>query len=491
MGYDRRMRVASPVLLALWLAGRWVGRRVLVGAERVGVSGAGGMTLGRRSWLVALCAVAAQMACERRASQVDTPSCQRTIDALCLIARIPGTTPGGELGFRFGPPLDANGDGVADIAAGARFTRFDTDPSNQLGVASVWSGTRSDHLLHWQGTVPHGLFGHAAVLVPDLDGDGLADLVAVAPTGSRSRSGTVGIMWARSVKTGKMLWTRSGDPGDSLGWDLAPTHDHDGDGVRDLFVGAPSARVGRVHLVSGKDGTIVRTYVGPGERDSFGWYVSTVADLDGDRRDDLLVGAPMHVVEGRPESGAAFAVSSTTGEVLHQWSGAHAQALLGEIVCGLPDLDGDGVAEIAISATYTRAQAGVLAGEVQVFSGATDRRVHRFTGRQERELYGRMVARAGDYDGDGIEDLAIGAPWHRAEGMERAGRMELRSGRTGQVLVELVGDRPQRWLGWHMAPARDLGRGREPGLVISLLRSQEDGVVGAGALELYAYRRPR
>ena len=39
----------------------------------------------------------------------------------CVARRIAGTVPGGELGFRFGEPLDVDGDGHADIAAGARF----------------------------------------------------------------------------------------------------------------------------------------------------------------------------------------------------------------------------------------------------------------------------------------------------------------------------------------------------------------------------------
>ena len=51
--------------------------------------------------------------------------------------------------------------------------------------------------------------------------------------------------------------------------------------------------------------------------------------------------------------------------------------------------------------------------------------------RQPGELFGRMVVAAGDLDGDGVDDLAIGAPWHRREAADRVGRVELRSGRSG------------------------------------------------------------
>ena len=54
---------------------------------------------------------------------------------LVPVLRIPGEIPKGELGFRFGPPRDVDGDRVSDIAAGARFADFE---STQMGCAMVW-----------------------------------------------------------------------------------------------------------------------------------------------------------------------------------------------------------------------------------------------------------------------------------------------------------------------------------------------------------------
>lgn len=417
--------------------------------------------------------------------------CVRQIGDMCLLLRITGTAEGGDLGFRFGPPLDVSGDGVADLAAGARFTRFPEAPHDNVGTASIWSGTSATPLLYWRGTVPQGLFGHSVLLLPDLDGDDLADMVVAAPTGRPDRRAPIGTLWARSGITGKMLWTRSGRPGDSFGWDLAMAGDHDRDGREDLLVGAPGDITGKVYLVSGRDGSILRTYASSHQHDSFGWYVTRVPDLDDDGLDDLGVGAPLTVVDGRRLAGAAHILSSATGATLLSWQGNAEFAQFGEVVCALPDIDGDGKADIAVSATHGQAREGALAGEVFVYSGATGTPIHHFQGRQERELYGRMIARAGDYDGDGVEDLAVSAPWYAADGMARAGRMEIRSGRTGDVLVELVGDAPERWFGWHVEYAPDIGRKHERGLLISLIRSHENGLQGAGALELYAYRRAR
>jgi hypothetical protein len=62
------------------------------------------------------------------------------------------------LGFRFGEPLDVDGDGRADIAAGARFTL--QQKTFQNGTAAVWSGANGTLIRSWDGKFPDGLFGH-------------------------------------------------------------------------------------------------------------------------------------------------------------------------------------------------------------------------------------------------------------------------------------------------------------------------------------------
>ena len=102
-----------------------------------------------------------------------------------------------------------------------------------------------------------------------------------------------------------------------------------------------------------------------------------------------------------------------------------------------------------------------------------------------------MVVDAGDLDGDGVEDIAIGAPWHRRDGGDRVGRVEFRSGRSGAVLAELFGDEADCWFGWHIRRAPDPdGRGR-PALLIGSLRHPVDGKAGVGVLDLYVLRRAK
>src|SRR6188768_4318087 len=66
-----------------------------------------------------------------------TPACSTPGDGWCVARRFSGDVPNGELGFRFGEPLDADGDGRADVAAGARWKL--AQKTLQNGSATVFS----------------------------------------------------------------------------------------------------------------------------------------------------------------------------------------------------------------------------------------------------------------------------------------------------------------------------------------------------------------
>ncbi len=388
----------------------------------------------------------------------------------------------GELGFRFGEPLDVDGDGHADIAAGTRFKL--QQKTSQAGSAAVWSGATGRLIRSWDGEWLDGLFGHWVMPVPDISGDGLADLIIAAPHGSKR-----GIVVARSPKTGRELWRCGETETGNLGWDLALAGDQDGDGHADVFVGAPGQDTGRVHLLSGKDGSVLRTYAPPQPAGSFGWYVARTGDLDGDGRPDLVAGAPFAKDAAGAKVGQVWALSSASGRELHHWEGTDPRGGFGEVVASAGDLDGDGKGEIAVAAPATEDPTRTLPGEVWVYSGATGRELRHWAGSQSGELYGRMIVGAGDLDGDGVEDLAIAAPWYRRGAADKVGRVELRSGRSGNLLAELFGDGADCWFGWHITRAPDPdGRGR-PALLIGSLRHPVDGKAGVGVIDLYVLRR--
>jgi hypothetical protein len=399
--------------------------------------------------------------------------------------RFAGSAPRGELGFRFGEPLDADGDGHADVAAGARFKLQQKVLQN--GSATVWSGATGARIRAWDGDSPDGLFGHWVMPVPDLSGDGLADVVIAAPH-ALVDGRMHGVLVARSPKTGKEIWTRGETASENLGWDLTLAGDHDGDGHPDLFVGAPAQDDGRAYLLSGRDGSVLRTYGVREASASFGWYVARLDDLDRDGRPDLVVGAPFARSADGTIVGEARVLSSASGLTLYHWRGTDRRGGFGGVVAAAGDLDGDGTGEIAVAAPGTEDQTRTVPGELRVYSGATGKELRLWSGTQPGELYGRMVVAAGDLDGDGVEDLAVGAPWHRRAGADRVGRVELRSGRSGAVLGELFGDELDCWFGWHIRRAPDPGGRGRPALLISSLRHPIDGKVGVGELALYVLR---
>jgi hypothetical protein len=323
--------------------------------------------------------------------------------------------------------------------------------------------------------------------VPDLSGDRLADVVIAAPHGTVNGH-MRGVVVARSPKTGAEIWKRAETESENLGWDLALAGDQNGDGLSDLFVGAPGEESSRVYLLSGRDGTVLRIYAPQKERGSFGWYVARLDDLDGDGHPDLAVGGPAAADTEGARVGGAWVFSAASGREIHHWTGTNPRGGYGGVVAAVADIDGDGKGEIAVSAPGTEDPTRTLPGELRIYSSATGQELRHWSGNQPGELYGRMIVAAGDLDADGVDDLAVGAPWHRGRAGDRVGRIELRSARTGTLLTELIGDGADCWFGWHIRRTPDPdGRGR-PALLIGSLRHPVAGKVGVGVLDVYVLR---
>ncbi len=402
---------------------------------------------------------------------------------VCLFFTLNGSAQHSEVGFRFSPPLDVDGDGAADLAVGARV-------STVLGMphayAGVWATGGAGPLRQWNPDLVDALFGHAVVLGPDVNGDARPDLVVSAPNAQAQVGAFKPVVAAYSVHQQEPLWWREYEQGSAVGWHLSRGWDVDGDGVEDILAGDPAGTVRRVVVLSGRDGAILRTVTQPPDAAAFGWFVVRGPDVDQDGTPEVLVGAPGQPLGSDTSVGAAYIMRIADGATLRGFLGAGASALLGDVVSTIQDLDGDGVEDVVVGAP---GRAGTRAGQAFVFSAGTGAVLHTFEAADIQENYGRMVNRVGDVDGDGVDDVGVGAPWWAPPGGTRHGRMELRSGRDGHVLLELRGDQDEDWLGWHFEPALNLGSYLVPGLVVSALHHVENGVVNTGQLRVYVYGR--
>lgn len=211
--------------------------------------------------------------------------------------------------------------------------------------------------------------------------------------------------------------------GDQLGFAVDGVGDFDGDGYDDLAVGAPLSDVGGADrgqvLVfrGGPDADDLPDLVLSGEAagDQFGYAVRGAGDVNGDGYPDLLVGAPYNDAAG-DNAGRAYvffggpAADAVADLVL---TGEAAGDRFGFSVDGAGDLDGGG-ADLVVGAPYSAA-GGSMAGRAYVFTGgvALDDSVDAVLDGVPGTLFGWCVARAGDLDADGDDEIAVGAILNR------------------------------------------------------------------------------
>jgi len=270
--------------------------------------------------------------------------------------------------------------------------------------------------------------------------------------------------------------------GDRFGVVVAAVGDVNADGTADWAVGAPRAGGetdfrGEVRVFSGASGAELLRLEGDSAFDAFGSAVAAAGDVDLDGHADLLVGAP----RGTPAAGSAELRSGRDGSLLLRLVGRAAGDRFGQALAGVGDLDGDGRPELAVGAPGSDA-GGSSAGELTVFSGADGEPLWRVTGGSWDQL-GRAVCAAGDVDGDGSPDLAVGVPFSDA-GAFNGGAVYVLSGRNGGRLRSMLGEGIGDQLGFALAGGTDADLDGVPDLLCVAPGAENASLIDAGAAEL-------
>jgi len=185
-------------------------------------------------------------------------------------------------------------------------------------------------------------------------------------------------------------------------------------------------------------------------------------------------------------SGTTLSAQTVGGgwDTLYRWYGEGYGDTAGKAVAGVGDVDSDGVTDLAVGAPG--AEAGPLSnvGKLWVFSGATGGQIYVFEGTAGSEQLGRSVVSPGDMDGDGVNDIAVGAPGAEPGGLYHAGSVYIYSGATGLKFMQLDGSGLAGMFGTSLAAPGDVDQDAVPDLLVSAPNASPNGVTGAGAVYL-------
>lgn len=421
---------------------------------------------------------------------------------------IAGEEAGAEFGFALAGLGDADGDGDGELLVGAPLSEAGATGGGQVVVvagapldvvgASHPTDTRT-------GERTDGKLGVSLANAGDLDDDGFDDLAVGAPWHD-SAGVDAGAAWVYHGSATGLADTAASSlqgeaAGDRFGWALASAGDVNGDGTDALLVGAPrhdtgGADAGRVYLYEGAAAgisSVTTTLDGPDEDGQFGSSLAGGEQLYASGYDDVAVGSPyasptdalgsagrVHVYRGSAAGLGTTAAATLDGLASGDYFG-YAVALV--------NVNRDHQVDLVVGANEA-AGSGSEAGEVYVFqasdTGLPTTASTTLLGSTGSGGFGVALANAGDVDGDGYDDLLVGAD---GEG-SRAGAIYLfagsATGLSGSASWSATGAVANDQAGLGVAIADFDGDGLpEPVLASS---GNDDAGSDAGAVTVYSLR---
>lgn len=330
---------------------------------------------------------------------------------------------------------DINGDGYSDVVISA----YGKDSTGvDAGLVYIYFGGKNmdtvpDALL--SGEAAQDSFGFRIDASGDFNNDGICDLLIGAirnDTNGRNSGRAYLYFGGKEIKNIPDVIFEGKRMNDVFGRSLANIGDVNGDGIDDLAIGGllsdgnPSYP-GRIEIFFGgesMDNQPDACFLGETNSDGFGNSVAAAGDVNDDGYGDIIIGALANDNQAN-NAGSAYIYSG--GDSLNQAApalvirGATADAFLGISVDGVGDLTGDGISDFVVG-EYRSGP-----GYVYLYSGGPemdDIPDKVFAGENEMDFFGFAASNAGDVNGDGVNDIIIGADRYDGEGVN-VGRVYL------------------------------------------------------------------
>lgn len=338
-------------------------------------------------------------------------------NSLSLVRKVTGTQPNENLGIALSGAHDVDGNDSDDFLVGS--PGWDAGGLNNRGRIVVYSGSSPyAALASAEGDQANWMLGTAVAMLPDYDGDGAADLAASTTT--------------------------------------------DSSGVDRLYL----------YRVSPPNLGMISFTASFGSQ-GYGRTLASAGDVTGDGRTDLLIGAPLTLVAGQANAGAVHIRSHASGAVF-LFQGSAANDRCGDALAGGGTVGGFSTSDFAFSLPGNDSS-GTNAGKVQIHAGTTYQLFQTLLGPAVGDGFGSRIANIGDANGDGVPDLAIGAP--RATKVAsptthiaKAGSVKLLSGATGGTLWETYGNVEGDTLGSDVSFVGDLNQDGKDDVVVGAPR---------------------
>lgn len=178
---------------------------------------------------------------------------------------------------------------------------------------------------------------------------------------------------------------------------------------------------------------------GEATKDNFGKAICSIGDVNGDLKDDFLVGLDFSDASGISDSGSVYLYSGADGSIIYRLYGVGNGDKFGGAISPSEDLDGDGIKDFVVGARLADAAVANNAGTASVYSGATGVELLNFQGEKTNSFFGIAVAAVGDTDLDGAPDFLIGSRGQVSSGGNEPGKVYLYSGGDGQLIRTING----------------------------------------------------